>query len=345
VTIIASALDGSGNRLAGVPITFSTTAGTLSASSALSDANGEARVTLTTNREADVTARAGAQSATAKVTIAPAGTVTLTTSPANPLSGSPVTLTVAPATGTVPRVVIDWGDGATTDLGTVAGSRTVTHTYFRSGPYTITATSTSDDETFTTATSVTVASGASITLSAVSPTNPLAGSPITLTVTPAAGTAPRVVMDWGDGSSSDLNIVSSARGVAHTYSSAGSYIITATATAGGDTFSTSTAVTVAGRTISVNIADNRGGSPDRCQPVLFTANVTPASESITSYQWTIDSTVNTEDETVTTSGNALTRAFQNPGTKTISVLVTTVDGRTGNGQTQVVVKTTPATCP
>jgi hypothetical protein len=50
VTLIASVLDINGNRLRNAPINFSTTAGTLSATVATTDVNGEARVELTTNR-------------------------------------------------------------------------------------------------------------------------------------------------------------------------------------------------------------------------------------------------------------------------------------------------------
>jgi hypothetical protein len=348
VTIIASPVDAAGNRLVGVPVTFTSNQGTLSASTATTDANGEARVSLTTNRETTVTARVGAggagQTGTTTVSVGTAGTVTLAVTTTSPTAGSPVTLTVTPATGTTPRVIIAWGDGRSEDLGIVSTSRTSTHVYQSSGSYTITATSTADGETFNTSTTVNVSSGAGITLSAPSPTNPTTGTPITLTVTPASGTTPRVVMDWGDGTTTDLGIVTSARGVTHTYTAAGSYPITATATAGTDTFTTSTAVTVSARPPVAVTVSGSPSQPERCQPVTFTA-ATPSGESISSYQWTIDSDASSEDATVTTTGNTLTRAFSESGTKTVSVTATTPDGRTGNGQTQIVVKTTPLTCP
>ena len=66
--------------------------GTLSSSSAVTDANGQARVTLTTDRTATVTASAGAKQSTA-VTVTrrdPAGvaTATLTATPGTPVLGS-----------------------------------------------------------------------------------------------------------------------------------------------------------------------------------------------------------------------------------------------------------------
>ena len=344
VTVVASALDASGNRLVGVPITFTTTSGTLSASSAVSDSSGEARVALTTNREATVSARAGNQTATATVTVATAGTVALTTAPANPTSGTPVTLTVTPATGTTPRVVVSWGDGSTEDLGVVAAARSATHVYQRSGAYTITATATADGETHTNTTPVTVGSGASVTLSDPEPRSPTVGQPVVFTVTPATGTSPRVVLEWGDGTSTDLGTVTAARSVAHTYAEAGTYIVTATATSAGDTFATSKPVVVSPRA-SLNVAVTADDTtPDRCQAVRFTATVSPAT-TISTYQWTIDSNVNAEDESVTTTGNSLTRDFDNSGSKVITVNATAADGRTGSGQVTINVGTTPATCP
>jgi adhesin/invasin len=252
VSIVASATDTAGNRLVGVPVTFSTDAGTLSSSSAITDASGEARVSLTTDRQAVVTARVGDKSGTVTVTVAAAGTVSITASPNNPVpSGTPVTLTVTPATGTSPRVVINWGDGDVDDLGTVPAVRTVTHSY----------------------------------------SNP------------------------------------------------GSYTVTATATADGQTFTTSTAVIVAPRAaINVNVGASPA-TPNQCDAVTITANVTgDTTASVSSFRWTIDSNASEEDETVTTTGNQLVRVWQEPGRKSISVTATTTDGRTGNGETQVVVR-------
>ncbi len=347
VTVVASAVDAAGNRLVGIPITFSTSVGSLSTSSAVTDANGEARVSLTTDREAVVTARVGDKSGTVTVTVATAGTVGLATAPATPLSGQPVTLTVTPAQGTSPRVVVNWGDGTTQDLGIVAAAQAVTHVYQRAGGYTITATSTADGASFTTATSVTVGSAAGLTLSEPNPTSPAVGQPVVFTVTPREGTSPRVVIDWGDGSSTDLGTVTAARTAAHAYSTSGTFIVTATATAAGDSFSTSRAVVVGSRTFSVTISSDTGASADRCQDVTFTATVAPSSETIVSYRWSITSGVSGEGETVTTTDNELTRNFEE-GSKTISVTATNDEGRTGAATMSMTIRTTPTTptsCP
>ena len=342
VTIVASAVDASGNSLPGVPVSFTATAGTLSANSATSDASGQARVSLTTNRESEVTARVGEKTATVRVTVGAVPSVTLETSPNTPFAGSPVTLSVTPAPNTAPRVIVNWGDGRVDDLGIVAARRSVTHVYQTAGAFTITAASNEEGETFSTSTIVNVAP-AGVALSAPSPNPATAGQPVSLTVTPTQGTSPRVVINWGDGRSDDLGIVSSARGVVHPYDSPGSYIITASATAGSETFTTSTAVTVNPRSpASVNVtADD--STPDRCMPVTFTA-ATPDGTAVSSARWEIDSNDNSEDATVTTSGNRLTRVFRQAGTKTISVTVTMTDGRTASGQTQIVVQPTGGSC-
>jgi len=144
VQIIAQALDASGNLLSGIPVTFSTTAGRLSSSSAITDANGDGRVTLTTSTEADVTARAGSkESAPVKVSVSVivVPTIGLTTATPAPLVDEPVTfiITVTPAPGGSPidEVRIDFGDGDSADLGAVSGQTSATHTYGDAGDRTV----------------------------------------------------------------------------------------------------------------------------------------------------------------------------------------------------------------
>jgi hypothetical protein len=337
VTLIAAALDAAGNRLVGVPITFSTDAGTLSATSAVTDSSGEARVSLTTNRQAQITARAGDKtSSVVTVELGIATSLVLAATPAAPLAGTPVTLTITPGAGTAPRVIINWGDGSTDDLGIVAAARNVTHVYQASGSYAITATATGDGDTFMTSTSVTVSSSAAVTVSDPAPANPQPLTAVVVTITPTAGTTPRVVVAWGDGTEEDLGVVTGPRSVTHSYQTAANYLLTVTSAAGGDTFSV-TKVVIVRSPVVVSIAANPI-NPDRCELVTFTAT---ASEAISSYRWTVDGAV------VLEGSNTLTRSFNTPGTKTVSVTATTSDGRTGIGQTQVVVKNTPSSpsCP
>jgi hypothetical protein len=257
VTLTASVVDGSGNRLGAIPVTFSSTAGTLSASLASTNDNGDAVVTLTTNRQANVTARVGS------------------------------------------------GEGA------------------RTSP----------------ALTINVATANSVAL-AVAPATQVVGLPVILTVTPTVGannTAPRVVINWGDGASEDIGLVSVARTVAHVYGSTGTFTIAATATGEGETATASTAVTINPRpavSVAVEASDS---APTTDETVTFTATVTEGgvASSVASYQWVVDSNMSNENQTVTTTGNMFTRSFATAGAKTVTVTATTTDGRSGVGQTQV----------
>jgi PKD repeat protein len=148
--IVALVADGSGNRLQGAPVTFSATNGSLSANSAITDANGEARVLLTTNRESTVSAIVGSRTGSTtvraislpSVTIALAGTV-------QPEVGVATTFTVTPATTTtgnpLRNVVVDFGDGSSENLGAISGATSVSHNYTQPGTYRVTATATDVD--------------------------------------------------------------------------------------------------------------------------------------------------------------------------------------------------------
>jgi adhesin/invasin len=245
-TITASAVDASGNRIAGVPVTFTTTAGNLSAQTANSDANGEARVTVTTTRTADVTARAGGKESKATVTVGSTASVALSVSPASPRAGETVTLTVTPTIptgGQAPRVVVTWGDGAQSDLGTVATPRTATHAYNSAGSYVITAISTAEGETSSSSTTVTVNAPGPVALN-VTASNPTPArcSPVTFTATatlPTGDTTPIARYEWA--------ISSNVASENETTQTTGNQLTRVFRTAGTKTI-TVTAVTSDGRT-------------------------------------------------------------------------------------------------
>lgn len=97
-TLTATMVDSSNAVMAGVVVNFSTTSGNLSASSATTDANGQATVLLksgisdASNRTATVTASQGAQSASIPILIK-GSTVALTVSPATNIQEGAGTLT------------------------------------------------------------------------------------------------------------------------------------------------------------------------------------------------------------------------------------------------------------
>ena len=157
VTMVAAVLDANGNRLRNLPVTFSADRGTLSATVANTDSNGEARVQLTTNQETVVTARAGAATAAATFTVRVDDNIKVEL--ANPMLGAtnPLQLKITPARGTpVANVTVDFGDGDATSLGAITGETFVTHRYQTGGTYPVRATQSNANGSTNTATLVVI---------------------------------------------------------------------------------------------------------------------------------------------------------------------------------------------
>lgn len=145
--MIAIVTDMSGNVLPGAPVVFSADNGSLSSNSAITDATGEARVTLTTNRDTVVTARVGAMSGQVTVRAVALPSVTIAvTGATQPEAGGITTFTVTPTTtangNALRSVVIEFGDGTQENLGAPTGATSISHTYARPGQYRVTATAT-----------------------------------------------------------------------------------------------------------------------------------------------------------------------------------------------------------
>lgn len=236
--IVATVLDEFGNRMQGVPVVFSTTAGQLSPGPAVTDANGEARATLTTPRTATVTANAGAQSGTIEVTVS-SPSVTITPPATAIEAGVPATFTVAPVTGAagnaLREVVIDFGDGtAPVRLGNVQGSTAVAHTFASAGTYTVTATATDTqgiEGRSSIVVSVTGQAAVAVTLTAtpsiVSVSNVSQQGIVTFTASAIAGTGAAITSytwDFGNGQSG----VTTGGSINHRYTAPGTYVATVT---------------------------------------------------------------------------------------------------------------------
>lgn len=216
-TITAVVFDVSGNRLPGVPVSFSTTAGSLSPSVATSDGNGEARATLTTTRTATVTAVVGgagdaAVQATIEILATALPTVTVTPSPANPFAGQTVTfaITATAADGAAIRTVsVDYGDGQIDSLGPTTS---VSHIYRSPATYTIRVTAEDTNGSRGSGSTTIVVSPAPqplVNLQA-NPQTVNLGEVVnfTVTVTPQGGYTPIVdSVDWdfGDGNTARNN--------------------------------------------------------------------------------------------------------------------------------------------
>jgi hypothetical protein len=154
-TLVASARTAGSDPVAGAPVVFKTSAGTLKpADTVYTDENGRAQATLTTTAPATVSARAlELVSEELAVRLRAPVRLTLAVSPTEPTVNSPATFTAAatleankPATGTLE---ILFGNGQSRDLGQVTGSAIVTHTYTRAGSFTATARFTYEDGTVT----------------------------------------------------------------------------------------------------------------------------------------------------------------------------------------------------
>ena len=148
VQLTAIVNDTSGNRVAGVPVNFTTDAGLLAMNSVTSDANGEARTSLSTTGTSNVTASVAGgsgDSASAKLSIPVrvGPTVTISAPATSLVPGVPATFGVSVTAGgaAVRSATIDFGDGGTQSVST-SGLSTVTHTYRASGLYTVTAVAT-----------------------------------------------------------------------------------------------------------------------------------------------------------------------------------------------------------
>lgn len=259
VTISALVLDPSNNPLPGVSVLFSSTAGSLSATTALSDATGVAKVTLTTQTTTTVRATAnGTATASVDVIVSIATGVKIETTGTSFTAGSPVAITItpdAPANGSprqIASVRVDFGDGITQTLSNVTGPVGLTHTYRNAGGYTITATATDVNGNTSISSKAIVIGFESIPTVTISLTkNPVPAADkglafFTVKADPATGGAPirNVRVTLADGTV----LYDGTGGGSFSYKfppSGGNYIVRATTTdAAGATANTSTVVVV-----------------------------------------------------------------------------------------------------
>lgn len=234
-TITASVQDAQGNGLLGVPVSFSTTSGTLSQTTVVSNDGGNATTQLTTNAAATVTASSGGASAalsgTVSVTLKSKISVTLTAPTTTITVSVPATFTVGVTstgggTPLVNDVTVDFGDGTKpAALGQISGPTPVGHLYAQAGSMTIKVTATDPDgQTSSISPPVVVAP-----LQAVAAANPQSvalGGTILFTVTPTTGAIiDHYVWDFGEGDP-PISTASNAQG--HVYLTKGGHTATVT---------------------------------------------------------------------------------------------------------------------
>ena len=245
VSVIATVIGTGGRLLSNIPVSFSASRGTMSSTTATTDAQGEARVTLTTNGDTDITVAAGTKTATAKVTGVPGPAVALTCSVGS--GGTCATATVGQAvvftaqraqgSGNVTSAVLDFGDNSSVNLGTLSGPATVPHTYTQPGTYTARLTGTDGNES-SSSVQVVLVTAVTATVSATITTAPRT---VTATATVSAP-ATQYVWSWGD---MTPNTTTTSATAPHTYTAAGTFDITVTATLqGGGTATATTSIVV-----------------------------------------------------------------------------------------------------
>ena len=199
--------DVSGAPISGVPVNFSASFGSLSSGTATTDGSGVAVTTLTTSRDAEVTANVAGKTASVKVTLNPRTGISITPPTGNVAAGLPAVFTVAVAatsTGAnIREVIVDFGDGRTQSLGALSGSVTVPHVYNEPATYVVRATAfdtSGFSEFVTTSVNILPAQPPGVTITASDPT-PNVNQIITLTanVTGATSTILQFQWDFGDG--------------------------------------------------------------------------------------------------------------------------------------------------
>lgn len=222
-TITARVEDQQGNGLLGVPVSFSTTAGTLATTSVISGDGGTASTSLTTTAAATVTASAGGGTSgtlsnTVGITIRPRTTVTLTV-PGTAAVSVPTSITVGVGANTiVNNVKVEFGDGESVNLGAVTQNTNVIHLYGSSGTFLVKATATDSDGVPTDVSSQIAVLPLTVNGSASPATVAFGGNVLfTVTVTPAGAAIAGYDWDFGEGDpvttqSAQINRIFQTRG-------------------------------------------------------------------------------------------------------------------------------------
>ncbi len=252
-SIVASVYDVNGNPLPNALVSFTTTAGSLGASTVNTDGNGSAVTSLRTVVTATVTATVGASGTTTppatgttpaatgqtsgSVVINVSGAPTLAiTAPTSASAGTPSTFTfaVTAPTGVVVRdVTVSWGDASSIqDLGAISGTVSVQHAYASQGTYQVNATlSDTAGDTVPVNTSVVVIATPLPTVNITLPTVPAVvaypfNAIITIQVTPPAGVGIQdVTVDFGNKLTTDLGGLTGSASVTSQYPGPNTYTV------------------------------------------------------------------------------------------------------------------------
>jgi adhesin/invasin len=255
--IAALVVDANNNPLAGIPVTFATTAAgaTVAPATLKTDPKGIAQSTLTSSRPATVTVTAaaapsdpgfgavGTTQGSAVVATGPQPVPVVTVAPPpTPMAQVPATFVIGavPAAGsntTITNVTIAFGDNTSANLGAVSGPAiSVQHIYATGGSYTVSVTATdSGGGTTTAATVIAVGfqppAGVKIVADPIVPMPPVpAPSPVTSLVTLTATLVPptlvgtQFVWTLGDPTAPG-RVTTTLNQTQHPYPRAGTYTV------------------------------------------------------------------------------------------------------------------------
>ena len=228
--ISARVEDAAGSALPGVPVTFITDGGSLSPTSATTDQNGVATTTLTTTKQAKVTANVAGKTADVTVGLNARTGVTLA-APATPVSaGLPATFTVGvSSTANIRDVTIDFGDGSQQSLGAISASTPIQHTYLESGTFIVRAIATDSSgfsESVSTAITILPGQAPAVTITP-SNSSPTVGEIVTFTANVSGATSTILRYEWAFGSNAQpQTAVTTGNRATATYTAIGSQVVT-----------------------------------------------------------------------------------------------------------------------
>ena len=235
VELTAMVSDLSGNRLGGVPVSFTTDNGIFGQTSVTTDANGEARTVLTTTAKAIVGASVvGGTSGTVKsdsltIPVRVGPTVSITVPSASLVPGVPgvFSVTVTAGGAAVRTASLNFGDGGSQSVGT-SGTSSASHTYSKGGTFIVTATATDTAGESTTATASVSVQDVFVTISAftVTPASPTASAvaDFAVTASSSSSSAPIERYEWNFGDGSTTTTYGSSF-TSHVYAQAKRYTV------------------------------------------------------------------------------------------------------------------------
>lgn len=283
--VTATVTDGAGAPIAGAPVTFTATSGSLNpAGPVATDQAGIARTKLTTTASATVAARVHTTvAADVKITVREPVGLRLAADPTSMEAGDSTTFTITPSDTSVSgAMTMNFGDGTTSDLGQTKGKVTKEHVYKTAGGYNATA-------IFKPAGSPEVRETVRITVSAVTvnlrleadPSTLEAGDSTTFTITPSdTSVTGAMSITFGDGTSAELGQTRGRVTKTHAYASAGGYNATAVFEPAGSPEVRSTVRITVNAASGINLSVD--ANPDTLEAGDSTKfTITPSDTSVT----------------------------------------------------------------